>query len=486
MGTTKSEQVRSKLDHPVIDADGHWIELAPVFFDYVAEEAGGKAADRLRAGFGKQRAAPWYAATVEERRRRRMMRPPFWGMPTNTADRAAGMIPALFRQSLDRWGIDVAIVYPSIGLGLTRELTDPDFRVAVLRAYNVMVADLFKPHADRVIPVGLLSLIEPNEAIGLMDHAASLGLRQLVTGGSIPRTVEEDADWQPDAARRRRFIDGLALDSAHDYDPVWKKFVELRMAVTTHSGSMGWGDRNSPSNFVSNHLGHFAQSHHLFARTLFLGGVTQRFPNLNIGFLEGGVGWACSLYADLMGHWEKRNRRFMHEQLMPTRLDRAELRRLFEAHTGGVDRIRRHLDEIMDHGLEGMEFDLTPEESAARDMDADDFAKVRIESADDIRRLFAGNFYFGCEADDPMTAVAFDERLGLKLKPILGSDISHFDVIDASEVLEEAWEMVEHGLIDETNFRDFTFGNAARLFGGMNPDFFAGTTVEAAVREELA
>jgi hypothetical protein len=151
-----------------------------------------------------------------------------------------------------------------------------------------------------------------------------------------------------------------------------------------------------------------------------------------------------------------------------------------------VDRIRRHLDEIMERGLEGMEFDLTPEEAAARDRDADDFARVRIESADDVRRLFAGNFYFGCEADDPMTAVAFDDRLGLRLKPILGSDISHFDVIDASEVLEEAWEMVEHGLMNEANFREFTFANAARLFAGMNPDFFAGTAVEQAVRDELS
>ena len=53
---------------------------------------------------------------------------------------------------------------------------------------------------------------------------------------------------------------------------------------------MGWPDRSLSSNFVGNHLGHFAQSHHTFARSLFLGGVTERFPTLNFGFLEGGVG----------------------------------------------------------------------------------------------------------------------------------------------------------------------------------------------------
>src|ERR1700683_2736065 len=34
---------------------------------------------------------------------------------------------------------------------------------------------------------------------------------------------------------------------------------------------------------------------------------TRRFPSLKFAFLEGGVGWGCSLYNDLIGHWAKRN-----------------------------------------------------------------------------------------------------------------------------------------------------------------------------------
>ena len=85
-----------------------------------------------------------------------------------------------------------------------------------------------------------------------------------------------------------------------------------------------------------------------------------------------------------------------------------------------------------------------------------------------------------------MTAVAFDKKLGLNLKPILGSDISHFDVADADEVLEEAWELVEHGVINEDNFREFTFTNAVNLHGGMNPDFFKGTVVEKQAAKVLS
>ena len=51
---------------------------------------------------------------------------------------------------------------------------------------------------------------------------------------------------------------------------------------------------------------------------------TRRFPELNFAFLEGGVGWAASLFADLIGHWEKRNRDAL-ENTNPANLDHAEL-----------------------------------------------------------------------------------------------------------------------------------------------------------------
>ncbi len=54
---------------------------------------------------------------------------------------------------------------------------------------------------------------------------------------------------------------------------------------------------------------------------------------------------------------------------------------------------------------------------------------------------FVPNFYFGCEADDPITAGAFDAKrnpFGARLNVVFGSDIGHFDVPDMNEVTEEA------------------------------------------------
>ena len=64
---------------------------------------------------------------------------------------------------------------------------------------------------------------------------------------------------------------------------------------------------------------------------------------------------------------------------------------------------------------------------------------------------------------------------------MFGSDLSHWDVPDMTEVLEEAWEMVDHEWIDDNDFRDFVFTYPVEFFTRQNPAFFEGTTVEADV-----
>jgi hypothetical protein len=54
-----------------------------------------------------------------------------------------------------------------------------------------------------------------------------------------------------------------------------------------------------------------------------------------------------------------------------------------------------------------------------------------------------------------------------------------------TEVVEEAYELVEHGVINEEDFRDFMFVNPVRLWTDMNPDFFKGTVVESQVGKLL-
>jgi hypothetical protein len=51
---------------------------------------------------------------------------------------------------------------------------------------------------------------------------------------------------------------------------------------------------------------------------------------------------------------------------------------------------------------------------------------------------------------------------------------------DMRDAANEAWELVEHGLISEGDFRDFVFTNPVLAKARVNPDFFTGTVIEDA------
>jgi hypothetical protein len=126
---------------------------------------------------------------------------------------------------------------------------------------------------------------------------------------------------------------------------------------------------------------------------------------------------------------------------------------------------------------------------AARPAQLDEFAACDITEEQDLRRLFEPHFYFGCEADDPLVSWAFNDKvnpLGARLRPMFGSDISHWDVPDMTEPVHEAWELVEKGIIGEGEFRELSFLNPLRLHAAANPGFFDGTVCEAAAAEAVA
>jgi predicted TIM-barrel fold metal-dependent hydrolase len=476
-GHSDARTLRSRLSHPVIDADGHWIEYAPVMREEF-RKIGGEAAVKGME-FASQRVRNSLGMSLAERRRRRIGQEAFWSSPTeNVLDRATAMLPRLMYERLDDLGIDLSIVYPTAGLSYHR-IQDTELRRAACRAYNVFTADQFREFGDRILPAAIIPMYTPEEALEELHHAVrELGYRVVMVGGLMRRPVPMLAEEHPEASRFVEWYDVVGIDSDHDYDPVWQACRELRIAPSFHNGARSILMRNSPSNFCFNHIGHFASAGHAVCKALFFGGVTRRFPDLNFAFLEGGVGWACMLYADLIGHWEKRNRQAI-ERTNPGRLDRAAL----------LDLARKYgRDPVVEAIGRGDGLDADPSLTGGVE-DVDDYFRCRIERKEDIRELFVPRFYFGCEADDPINAWAFNRAanpMGTRLNALFSSDIGHFDVPDMTDVVPEAYELVEHGLITDGDFRDFMFANAVRFWGEVNPDFFAGTVVAKAAAEALA
>src|SRR5262249_33564654 len=155
----------------------------------------------------------------------------------------------------------------------------------------------------------------------------------------------------------------------------------------------------------------------------------------------------------------------------PSKLDRKMLRQLVEKY--GYEEIAAELDR-RDGWPAKEEDNLTGGVPAL-----DDYYLCEITRKQDWIDLFVTPYFFGCEADDRMNAVAFSKfnPFSAKIQAIYSSDIGHFDVPDMLQVLPEAWELVEDELITKSDFRDFTFGNAVKLWGTQNPNFFDGTVI---------
>ena len=107
--------VRAQLDHPIVDADAHQLEVLAVVMDFVRDVGGPKMPDRLINYFMHARRA--FRQTVDEREAQRTSVPVWWPVPTeNTHDRAATALPGYLYERMDDIGLDFSIVYPGQGL----------------------------------------------------------------------------------------------------------------------------------------------------------------------------------------------------------------------------------------------------------------------------------------------------------------------------------------------------------------------------------
>jgi predicted TIM-barrel fold metal-dependent hydrolase len=471
---SESAAIRARLDHPVLDADGHYIELIPVFMDYFydyVKKTGGRDAVRdlaRREGlfYDERVLGTWASLSESERRERWVNRPPFWALPIDTNDRATGHLPRLMAHRLEEFGLDFAVMYPTRALPLI-SIPDAELRQIAIRAFNTYYAEVYAELSDRMMPVAVVPTHTPEEAIAELEFVGrELNAKAVMLNGIVHRPLA-------DGSKR---TDTLAFDSAYDYDPVWQKLVDLRIVPVFHTSGQGWGSRRSPSSYVYNHIGSFAASGEAVCKGLFLGGVTRRFPQLRFALMEGGVGYACNLFADIVSHWEKRGGHAIGD-LDPGRLDVSALMKLMQE--WGDERVRANLEPIESYLTAG---EPTPPR-------LDEFEAVGAQTAEELRDLFVPRFYFGCEADDPTVAWAFNDRLnplGARLQPMFSSDVGHWDVPDMAGVVAEAWELVDDGHINENDFRAFTFENAVRFYASLDPEFFQGTRIEAEARQLLA
>ncbi len=469
---TRATEIREQLGYPVLDGDGHVLELKNVFVDFCRDYGAGEVVGSVP--MLSSEVGDWQQPNLSPDERRRLgLLPVSWHFAASTEYYADVSLPARYYERLGEAGIDYSVLYPSMGL-LIHRLADDEQRVTLSRLYNEFMADQYRRYDDRFTIAAIIPAHNPGEAIAEMEHAKAIGAKVCLLPSHVRRPFDGPGD-RPDLKiapwMTGGWIDTYGLDSAHDYDPVWAKAIELQFPLATHSSGMGLSDRASISNYLYNQIGHFAASGGALAKSLFLGGVTNRFPELRIAMLEGGVAVGVEILISLVGTWEKRNPEAI-KRLDPKGIDRELLGRIVAESSPDLAK-RYSADELV---------------SSARDTVHDDFELTGVRDAGDVCDQFTRAFCWGVEGDDPLLGLAFDERilpLGAKVPCLLGSDIGHWDVPRFDQPLEEAYELFERGILAESALRDFLFRYPVRFLTDANPDFFLGTAIEQEVSGAL-
>ena len=148
------------------------------------------------------------------------------------------MSPALLHDRLGELGLDYAVVYPSLAMGVL-DIDDEATRRGVCRGAQHVPGRLARGLEDRLTIPAAIPMHTPDEAIAELEHAvAVLGAKAIMINGRVRRPLPEVG---PGAVH----WDVLALDSELDYDPFWARCLELGVAPVAHSGSMGIGLRQS-------------------------------------------------------------------------------------------------------------------------------------------------------------------------------------------------------------------------------------------------
>jgi predicted TIM-barrel fold metal-dependent hydrolase len=270
---------------PILDADSHLMEL-PGFLDPFIE-AGMR--DRLRnremtalvpmldkatASAAARRADPAARAAAEAR----LLQDKGW--------HAMGAFdPAERSEVLDLFGFAGQLVFATFATAMFTG-RDVDLHYAGSAAHNRAVVD-FCEGDPRLLPVGYVPLVDPDQAVRVLTEALELGCAAI----HVPSTAAgERAPTHPDLHPFWQILNDadvpFVLHVGGGGKLLDRAFHNNGMPVTDH---LGGGENIRSKDFLA-----ISNSPSLFLGALILDGHFDRFPDLRGGAIEEGAGWVVS------------------------------------------------------------------------------------------------------------------------------------------------------------------------------------------------
>jgi len=176
---------------------------------------------------------------------------------------------------MDAEGIDVAVLYPSIGLNFWA-IEDSAAAVALARAYNDWLGEYCAAAPDRLHGAAMVPVQDPDAAV-----------REL-------RRAREELGFPAAFLRPNPCLGRTIVHPA--YEPFWDAAEELDITIAIHEGSSNTiatlGTDRPPFNPLVLHAVSHAFEQMLACAQLITTGVMERHPDLRFAFLEAGGGWA--------------------------------------------------------------------------------------------------------------------------------------------------------------------------------------------------
>ncbi|MDX1402749.1 MAG: amidohydrolase family protein, partial [Kiloniellales bacterium] len=258
------------METKIFDADGHIRERDEDLFEFLEPPFQGK----------KQLFSTPFFPAVDGWHRQAM------GILNSETDRTEpdpDDVPA-WLEVMDRHDIEQTVIYPTAALA-EGQLKDPDWAVAVCRAYNNYLSEKYLEASPRIKGVALLPMQDVQEAVKELRRA----VRDLGMLGGIIAPV------------------GLPAPAGDPrYHPVYAEAEKLRCVIALHGASAtGLGfdffDKLNQARALSHP---FCQLIHL--TNLVFEGVLEKYPGVRILSLEAGVSWLPFLLDRLDLEWEKR------------------------------------------------------------------------------------------------------------------------------------------------------------------------------------
>jgi predicted TIM-barrel fold metal-dependent hydrolase len=184
-----------------------------------------------------------------------------------TFDRSIG--PERWIQFLDKTDLEYAVLYPTTGLAYGN-VSFPDWAMAYARAYNNWLHERYLKASPRLQAVALIPMQDVPGAVAELRRAVTeLGM----LGAMIPSNGST------------RHV------SAPEYWPIYEEAERLDCVVAVHGGCYGGLGFDSFTTFPPTRALGMPFPLAIAATGMITDGVFDRFPNLRVGFLEGGTAW---------------------------------------------------------------------------------------------------------------------------------------------------------------------------------------------------